>query len=139
MSKPANAAVADALAHHRGHGCPSFGHGPRVDELDEYQELASGTGRAWDSKPRDEHRLLLAAGLSGETGEVADNLKKEVGHGHPYDEAKLLEELGDALWYLSEIARKAGFPLSLVASSNVAKVRARYPDGFSERASLERE
>lgn len=106
--------------------------------MDEYQREASFTGRAWDAKPWHEHRLLLACGLAGEAGEVADNLKKEVGHGHPYDAAGLLEELGDALWYLSELARIHGIALSDVAGSNIAKIRARYPDGFTEERSRNR-
>lgn len=106
--------------------------------FNQYQDLASVTGRAWDSKPRDEHRLLLAAGLTGEAGEVADRLKKEIGHGHAERPDLLLLELGDALWYISEMARLHGWTLEEVAVANLAKIRARYPNGFTQEASINR-
>lgn len=109
-----------------------------MNRFDDYQDAAAVTGRAWDDKPYQEHRLLLVAGLTGEAGEVADRLKKEIGHGHAARPDLMLLELGDALWYLSELARKHGYRLSEVANANLDKIHARYPNGFSERASQDR-
>lgn len=85
-----------------------------------------------------EDLLLSAVGLAGESGEVADLVKKHVFHGHDLDTAHALEELGDILWYVAFAARTLGSSLSSVAEANVRKLEARYPGGFSERASRER-
>lgn len=119
-----------------GHVFDFFGmrlrHLPPPIGLDDYQREAERTGREWDEKERDQHRMLLAMGLGGEAGEVLEIIKKEVGHGRAPDADHMAEELGDVLWYLAEEARLHGFTLSEVARRNIAKLRARYPDGFKE-------
>lgn len=82
--------------------------------------------------------LPLLCGLTGESGEVADLIKKHFGHGHELDRDKLKKELGDVLWYLARLSAEFGILLSDVADSNIAKLRARYPNGFSEEASKNR-
>ena len=77
-------------------------------------------------------------GISGEAGEVSDLIKKHLFHGHPLEIIKLLKELGDVLWYIAEIADAAGFTLEDVARWNIEKLEERYPDGFSEEASINR-
>lgn len=105
---------------------------PPTSDLDAYQDAAERTGREWDEKEYDQHRMLLAMGLGGEAGEVLEIIKKEVGHGRMPNPAHMAEELGDVLWYLSELARLHGYTLSDVARMNVDKLRKRYPDGFKE-------
>lgn len=96
--------------------------------------------------------LLLegALGLSGETGEVVDIIKKAVYHGHAVtnetgscklskeDRDKLIDELGDVLWYTNLIAYSVGAPLSEIADHNIKKLKNRYPEGFSSEASKNR-
>ncbi len=41
-------------------------------------------------------------GLIGEVGELADHIKKVIGHGHPIDHALCQKELGDISWYIAE-------------------------------------
>ncbi|MEM9450239.1 MAG: nucleoside triphosphate pyrophosphohydrolase family protein [Cyanobacteria bacterium P01_E01_bin.6] len=43
-------------------------------------------------------------GITGESGEVADIIKKYIGHGHSLDRTSLIKELGDVLWYVAAIA-----------------------------------
>ena len=81
---------------------------------------------------------VMALGLTGEAGEVADLIKKHVGHGHPLTKTELERELGDVLWYLAAIATMNGIGLSDVAAVNIYKLRRRYPSGFSSAASLAR-
>jgi NTP pyrophosphatase (non-canonical NTP hydrolase) len=81
------------------------------------------------------HALL---GLSGEVGEIADHFKKHLYMGHDLDRAKVILELGDVLWYLSLLARAMHSSLADVATTNLHKLRARYPDGFTTKASLAR-
>jgi NTP pyrophosphatase (non-canonical NTP hydrolase) len=107
-----------------------------VTTLDEYQTAA---GRTAPQGLMDEKQIaVFALGIAGEAGEVAELIKKYVGHGHPMDRDKLCKELGDVLWYVSALARSLGIPLSEVAQVNVAKLMKRYPEGFSSEASRNR-
>jgi NTP pyrophosphatase (non-canonical NTP hydrolase) len=99
-----------------------------VTTLNGYQALAA----QW-AKPTDDRREELAKdalGVAGEAGEVADLLKKHLFHGIDLDVSKLRSELGDVLWYVAALARHAGLSLEDVATSNLDKLQARYPDGF---------
>ena len=100
-------------------------------DFDEYQKLAERT--AGDSS-----YAILGLGIAGEAGEVADLVKKHLGHGHTLEVHKLVKELGDVLWYVAMLAREAGVPLSDVARVNVKKLQARYPEGFDSERSKNR-
>jgi NTP pyrophosphatase (non-canonical NTP hydrolase) len=104
--------------------------------LDEYQATAT---RTLNARLTDTERLLdAAAGLAEESGEILGLVRKHAFQAHPLATDRLRTELGDALWCLSVTAKSAGFTLEEVAQANVAKLRARYPDGYSDRASVER-
>lgn len=104
--------------------------------VDGYQRAALRTVPVGTSK-RD--RLLIGAlNLAAEAGEVVDIIKKHVFHGHALDEAALVSELGDVKWPIAVIADAIGVALSRVTAKNDAKLRARYPEGFSEEASRNR-
>jgi len=109
-------------------------------ELNEYQQAAVRT-MARDLDPRIE-MATLALGMAGESGEVADIVKKLIGHGHPLTEEvrqKLIKECGDVLWYVATFAALAlGLTLDDIAEANIAKLQARYPEGFSSERSLNR-
>lgn len=91
------------------------------------------------SRGPDAHNLSIAAlGLAGETGEVVDLIKKVVGHGHELDQRKLIEELGDVLWYCAALCTLLGVPLEEVAFANIAKLKRRYPNGFEQARSIHR-
>jgi NTP pyrophosphatase (non-canonical NTP hydrolase) len=67
----------------------------------------------------------LALGLTGESGEVADLVKKSQYHNGTLDEAALIHELGDALWYLTALADYFGYSLGDIALANVNKLAKR--------------
>lgn len=77
-------------------------------------------------------------GISGEAGEVADICKKVVYHGHDLPIDKLVKEIGDVLWYCAALASTLGMDLSEIAQKNIDKLYERYPEGFSEEASRNR-
>jgi len=81
---------------------------------------------------------MAALGIAGEAGEVADHIKKHIGHGHPLDRQAVAKELGDVLWYVAAMADLLGTPLEQIAQMNLDKLRARYPEGFSYEASINR-
>lgn len=101
--------------------------------LNEYQNLAGRT-----AAPHENELVNYGLGIAGEAGEVADLIKKSVFHGHKIPEDEIAKELGNVLWYLSNIARLAGLTLEEVATSNIAKLQKRYPEGFSTEASINR-
>ena len=105
--------------------------------LNEYQELAMTTlNRDLDKKD-----ILIngVMGLCGESGEVIDIVKKHISHGHELDRTHILEELGDVAWYIAEIAYALDANLDDVLSANIAKLKKRYPEGFSKERSINRE
>lgn len=90
--------------------------------------------------PLDEQQRLLnaALGLCGEAGEFADTVKKAAFHGHTLDRAALHKELGDVLWYAALACDALGVQLGDVMTANIAKLQARYPEGFSSERSQQR-
>ncbi len=104
--------------------------------LDEYQRNAAAT-MAMDLDSRT-HRAVMALGIAGEAGEVADLVKKEVGHGHPEDPERVQKEVGDVLWYAAGVAGAYGQTLGDVARANARKLATRYPGGFTTERSLDR-
>lgn len=110
-------------------------------KANEYQQLA---GRTLIDGPDAEYtgaELLLvwnALGLAGEAGEVADIIKKGVFHRHGVDQAKLIEELGDVLWYVAALCSKLNVPLGDVMALNIAKLKKRYPAGYNSDDSKSR-
>lgn len=108
----------------------------KVIELDDYQQLAARTDNMDLGRP-----LWLAngaMGLAGEAGEVVEIIKKHLTHGHDVDRDKLKKELGDVIWYAAKIARAFEIKMSEVATANIEKLAARYPDGFSNALSQNR-
>jgi NTP pyrophosphatase (non-canonical NTP hydrolase) len=104
--------------------------------LDEFQEMAARTTNvALDDRDR---LLDAAAGLAEESGEILSLVRKHAFQGRVLDRERLKLELGDALWCLAMTAKSAGFTLSEVGASNASKLRARYPEGYTDAASRER-
>ena len=109
---------------------------PDIDYLNQYQAEALQTAGEPDSLSSAMQRDAL--GLTGEAGEFAELIKKYVYHGHDLDVVKATKELGDLLWYVAVAASDLGVTLQWVAERNIAKLRERYPDGFSTAASIAR-
>lgn len=108
-----------------------------ITTLDRYQMEALRT--AANSTDKDFRMMVVTLGLAGEVGEVADHVKKVQGHGHELDEDHLIEELGDILWYVANLADVLNVSMSEVATRNISKLKARYPEGFSSERSINRE
>lgn len=105
--------------------------------MKQYQQLAARTAGAGEEGER--RQIIAALGLAGEAGEFANLVKKMTAHGHPTSADELADELGDVLWYLSEAVTACGLDLETVAQMNVDKLRRRYPQGFSQARSINRE
>ncbi len=100
-------------------------------KFDEYQKKAHSTaiypplgGAGW---------VYPALGLSGEAGEIANKLKKVIrdkgGKLTDEDRQILKGELGDVLWYVSELAHQLGLSLEEIAQENIKKLASRAERG----------
>lgn len=101
-----------------------------------FNDYQQGVLRTWSPDtnltPWQIECLFAETGLSGETGEISELLKKGIFHGQPemLDSEKVKKELGDVLYYLNVIAHLFNIPFEEVAAANNAKLLARYPEGF---------
>ena len=93
-------------------------------DFKEYQELAAKTA----IYPKEHKIIYPALGLSGESGEVAEKVKKFIRDGN-LDRNALAKELGDVLWYISALARDLEIDLDDVAKLNIEKLQSRAERG----------
>ena len=102
----------------------------------EYQKLAMRTCNipTEDSGDMACHAVF---GLTSEAGEVAGIFQKAF-QGHMPSIEHLMKEAGDCLWMIAELCTAIDVSLEDVMQLNIDKLRARYPDGFSEEKSLHR-
>lgn len=103
--------------------------------LNEYQVIANSTSGQLDPWNRIREGCY---GLNGEAGECIDILKKVEFQGHAFDPVKLVDELGDVLWYIAQTATGLNITLEDVAQHNVEKLKKRYPNGFDVERSIHR-
>ena len=95
--------------------------------FEEYQTNAKHTALYPNRLKNLEYPTL---GLAGEAGEVANIVKKiQRDHGGEITDeirAKLKDELGDVLWYISACADELGLTLAEIAEFNVEKLAKRH-------------
>ena len=110
-------------------------------ELNEYQNLANQTDQqpeagAFESNPRS--ILVPLLGMAGEVGELLGEHKKWLRDGDSYKlyPERVKEELGDLLWYLSNVASKHGLALEEVASANLDKTGRRWQAIVADKEQL---
>lgn len=94
--------------------------------FNEYQQRAATTAIF----PQEMAVVYPTIGLAGETGEVAEKVKKTIrdhnGEFTPERRDEIAKELGDVLWYVAAIARDLGLSLDDVAQKNVDKILSRH-------------
>lgn len=105
--------------------------------INEYQGLAMRTSNK--SLTKEQHLLNGALGLVGESGEIADLVKKNWMQGHTLDIEHVVKELGDICWYIAETATAIGCDMETIMKMNIEKLRKRYPEGFDAERSIHRE
>jgi NTP pyrophosphatase (non-canonical NTP hydrolase) len=86
--------------------------------FNEYQKTARSTAFYKDKV------VYPALGLCGESGEVAEKIKKWLRDG-TIDDKEVAKELGDVLWYIANLAEDLGYNLAEVAKMNMDKLRDR--------------
>ena len=107
-------------------------------ELAEYQRLSRRTAEY----PREAWLAYPALGLAGEAGEVAEHAKKAIRDdgGEVSDErrAAMAKELGDVLWYVSQLATELELDLEQIAAGNLEKLLSRQRRGVLSGSGDER-
>jgi len=114
----------------------------------EYQRLAHRTET--DAKsPFDESvygpeiakmlwRLMHAQqGLADEVGEFTKQIKAHLYYSSELNCNNLVEELGDALWYIALACNAMDADLEYVMEKNIEKLRKRFPNKFTAEAAQE--
>mgnify|MGYP001430034568 CR=1 FL=1 len=74
-----------------------------------------------------------AIGLSSESGEFSEIVKKMIFQGKDLDKHHLKRELGDIIWYWINACRALNLDPNEVILENVEKLKARYPEGEFDR------
>lgn len=128
---PATVSLMASHEHERG----------RIDNIGMYMMLANKTlspevGESWKDV-----MLNAATGLSSETGEINEIVKKHFFHFHPMDEAMvthLRKETGDLAWYIALLCLAMKWDPATILAENIEKLRARYPQGFTTENSINR-
>lgn len=84
------------------------------------------------------HSLHAICGIVTEAGELMDAFKKEAFYGRPMNPTNIKEEIGDVLWYVALLCRTHNLTLEECMEANIAKLKVRYGDKFTEHAALNR-
>ena len=84
--------------------------------------------------PNKDHNFIYPAlGLAGETGEVAEKIKKilrdQAGELNDLNRQEISKELGDVLWYVSQLATELNLSLEEIAQNNITKLLSRLDRG----------
>lgn len=96
-----------------------------MKQFDEYLEFVKSM-KAYPEK----HAIVYPAlGLAGESGEIAEKIKKYLRGDKELDKDAVLSELGDPLWYIASLADDLGYTLQDVVDRNVEKLSSRKERG----------
>jgi len=105
----------------------------------EYQETATKTDQVPDVGDNDFKALMVPLlGLAGEAGSLLSEFKKWLRQGEIYRPFadQVSEEIGDILWYVSNIASKMHLDLEEVARENLAKLEDRWGEAKDAKTPL---
>ncbi|WP_263419221.1 nucleoside triphosphate pyrophosphohydrolase family protein [Terriglobus albidus] len=95
-------------------------------DMNEYQQRAQVTSQG--ERGDQNTKMVALLGLSGETGSLLTLYKKVLRDGSSFGSMndRIVEELGDVLWYVADIAAQFGLNLSDVADANLLKIKDRW-------------
>lgn len=102
-------------------------------DIDEYQAESLETMQF--DKTADIALSIVMLGLNGEVGSLSTEYKKKIRDGDKYAlfKEKLIEEIGDIIWYLSAIASIEDISMSSVLKYNLRKTKERWIDNQSAK------
>jgi len=108
--------------------------------VDAVTSISSKDSEAFSVRLRDlyakglpvERLLTAAVGMSAESGEFTEIVKKMIFQGKPVNEENLFHlkrELGDIMWYVAQACMALDTDFNEIIEMNVEKLKSRYPGG----------
>ena len=82
-----------------------------------------------DMTPSKAELLHMAVGVSGESGELLDAIKKSVIYNKDIDMENVVEELGDIEFFLEGLRSNLGINREQTLEANIEKLSKRYSSG----------
>lgn len=102
-------------------------------DISDFQTYQRESRKTWGVIAVDHPIVYPTLGLANEAGEVAGKIKKifrdKGGTISKDDREALKDELGDVLWYLTQICTELNLSLEEVAAANIAKLFSRLERG----------
>ena len=102
-------------------------------EIKDFQTYQRESRKTWSVIQVDHAIVYPTLGLTNEAGEVAGKIKKifrdRGGVISEEDRQALKGELGDVLWYLTQICTELGLSLEDIATANIEKLFSRLERG----------
>lgn len=115
------------------YGRPAPGIEARYKDIDHARIDMRNTLKGLHSDPmRAEQVLHAVIGLFTEAGEMLEAVLEAIVERKPLDGVNMIEESGDAKWYLAVLADALPFSWGTDEVVNIEKLRKRFPDKFTE-------
>lgn len=108
-------------------------------KLKQYIKEASRTNAPLDNNYDDMTSIHMILGMVTEVAELADVYKKHLAYKKFKDMVNIKEELGDLMWYIAGFCKMNNINIHEVLQTNINKLKARYPDKFTEEAAIIRD
>lgn len=105
--------------------------------LKEYQFKSARTLN--EELTREQVLSNMMMGIQGESGEMADIIKKHLYQGHELDKYHIEEEIGDVMFYIANLCNLLNIDLEAAIEGNYNKLLKRYPKGFDVERSINRD
>lgn len=96
-------------------------------KLSEYQKTAKETAIFPNELPDflGVGQVYTVLGQAGESGEIEEKLKKAIRENDEQYIEDMRAEVGDTLWYLSQVCEEFGWDLGRIAEDNIDKLQDR--------------
>jgi NTP pyrophosphatase (non-canonical NTP hydrolase) len=105
-------------------------------DIEQYKKESA---RTLIDKGYDMNLLHAAMGIGTEAGELLDAFKRKIFYGKDLDVVNIKEEVGDIMWYVAILLRELDLDFHEILDLNIKKLRARFPDKFTEAHALNRD
>lgn len=111
---------------------------PKRKRMD-IEQYKKDSERTLIDKGHELNLLHAAMGIGTEAGEILDAFKRKLFYGKPLDVVNVKEEIGDIMWYVAILLRELDLDFEEILQLNIDKLRARFPDKFTEEKALNRD